>query len=135
MQAPSIFSKAPRWIPRKAMPQIDESDFTALFEWLAFWGITVETVTVPAKELRFRQRISWRLIRRVMPLELYAKPILISSDSWILDGNHRAAAHKLNGDSIKAIRLSCSFWRAIPILFSFAGTYSYGDGLRHKESF
>lgn len=110
-----------RWIDRSAMPQIDEADLTALVEWLAFKGVTVETVTLSSKALRFRQSVERHLAP--MPKAVYDKPVLIASDRYVLDGNHRARAHKLNGDSCRCLRLSCGFSEALEALFSFAGTY------------
>lgn len=111
----------PFYVPRMVMPQVHHHDYTALFEWAAFKGIEVSTVERSTDELKFRQHVDVKTLH-VSPKN-YDKPILISSDGFVLDGNHRATAHKLKGDPVTCIMFDADFESAMKLLFSFAGTY------------
>jgi hypothetical protein len=120
------FNRPVRWhyIPRRLMPQVDGADLTALMEWLAWKGIGVTSVTVQPSQLQFRQKVDYDKAR-TMPAAEYIKPVLISDDGVVLDGNHRAEAHIMRNEPEHCLKLSLPFQQAIGALFSFAGTYSY----------
>jgi hypothetical protein len=120
------FLKAIPWhyVPRRLMPQIDEADLTALAEWLAWRGVKMTDTVVRAEQLQFRQKVDFNKVK-TMPPAVYAKPVLISNDYAVLDGNHRSWAHKLKGDPESAMMIDLPFAEAIGALFSFCGTYSY----------
>lgn len=118
------------FVPRRFMPQIDEADETALTEWLAWKGVQVEPVTLDPDALHFAQHVDFDRVRS-MPADCYAKPIWVSSDGWVLDGNHRATAHKLKGQPVDALRIDLPFERAVAALFSFAGAYDYAQHQAH----
>ncbi len=119
------FKKQIPWhlVPRRLMPQVDEQDMTALFEWLAWKGISVAEVTVHPDQLQFRQKVDFNKVNS-MPDFVYRKPVLISNDDTVLDGNHRSWAHKLKGDPEQCYQVNLPFAEAIGALFSFRGTYA-----------
>ena len=120
------------FIARAQMPQIDEADMTALVEWLTWKGIDVVTVERQPDQLRFHQKVSWSRVHR-MDAETYAKPIWVSADGYVLDGSHRAWAHKLKGEPIKCLLVALPFFNALEALLSFSGSYTYSDGKPHAE--
>jgi hypothetical protein len=113
------------------MPQVDEADQTALVEWLAWKGIRVAQVTRSPDQLRFRQHVDFDRVRR-MPDEVFRKPIWVAADGSVLDGNHRAWAHRLRSQPAECLMIDLPFRAAIGALFSFAGTYDYAQRSAHR---
>jgi len=120
----------PFYVPRQVMPQIDEADLLAFVEFATFNGVEVEDREVDITELKFHQRVDMVKVHNLTEDEL-AKPLLVSEDLFVLDGNHRAVGHKLNGTPARCLVIKAVFEQAIGLLFSFPGTYSYGDGQFH----
>jgi hypothetical protein len=114
------------FIARREMPQIDEADETALVEWLAWKKVEVTEVVLNPNQLHFHQRVNMNRVRS-MPQWVYDKPAWVSEDGYVLDGNHRAHAHKLHGDPMNCLRIDLPFEQAVEVLFSFAGTYTYAQ--------
>jgi hypothetical protein len=121
-----------QYVPRPFMPQVDEADETALVEWLAFRGIKVSETTIEAEQLEFHQHVDFNRVE-TMPADVYAKPIWVAQDGSVLDGNHRATAHKLKGDPVKALRVELPFEQAVAAIFSFAGTYDLAQHSARQE--
>lgn len=119
-----------RYVPRSVMPQIDEADLPALCEWVESCGVRVTEVTRSPDQLRFHQRVNLHRVA-TMPQVVYDKPLLVSRDGYVLDGNHRAVAHKQRNEPARCIELDATFLGAMRLLFSFPRTYTYGDGLTH----
>jgi hypothetical protein len=111
-------------VPRRDMPQIDHEDMTALVEWLAWKGIALSHERIDASELQFRQRIDLSLTAS-MDDETYGRPIWISRDRAVLDGNHRGFEHKVRAQPVDCFVIDLDFEDAVAALFSFAGTYDY----------
>ena len=118
------------YVPRSVMPQIDEADLPALISFVTEHGVRVTEVTRSPDQLHFHQRVNLHRVA-TMPQAVYDKPLLISRDGYVLDGNHRAVAHKQRGEPASAIQLDATFLGAMRLLFSFPKTYTYGDGLAH----
>lgn len=81
-------------IPRFQMPQIELKDYPEFFRLLALRKISVVRIKILARELHIAQtEINLSKIRewmKSMPKGAKDKPCLISSDLYILDGNHTA---------------------------------------------
>lgn len=123
----------PFYVPRAEMPQIDEKDYPEFFEFVKSRGCNYHQENCNPTILHFHQRVEWNAKTEITP-EVLAKPILVSYDGYVLDGNHRATAHKQRGTDVPAIILSLEFESAIKLMFSFPKTYAYGDGKTHKQS-
>lgn len=51
-----------------------------------------------------------------------AMPLLVSSDSFVLDGNHRLAEHlQAHSRTVHVLRLGLEFLPAVRLLFAFPG--------------
>jgi hypothetical protein len=120
----------PFYIPRPVMPQVDEADQSALFDFIKNGGVDVVELVVPVEQLFFHQRVDMKLVADLPP-EAYNKPVLTSRDGFVLDGNHRAVAHKLRGDPVPCNQIEADFEDAMRLLFAFPKTYVYGDGQFH----
>jgi hypothetical protein len=103
------------------MPQVDIDDYPALLTWALWQSISYSDETRDPHTLKAHQRVNWQRVA-TMPDEIYKRPILISADGFILDGNHRAAAHRQRGEPVSCIVLGVPFFHALGVLYSFAGT-------------
>ena len=115
-----------QWVPRRFMPQIDEADYTALIEWLMWKRIEFSQSTMNCDQIQFRQHVDFNKVH-TMPPENFNKPIWVSMDGVVLDGNHRAMAHKIANQPVDCIVIGLPFAAAVGALFSFRGTYDYAQ--------
>jgi len=110
--------------PRTDMPQIDEADLLDLITFLTRDNVPVSTCIKATADLVFHQHV---YPERMPPSDSpdMNKPLLISADGYILDGNHRAAAHRRDGTRPVCIQLTAGFIEAMKALFAFPKTYVY----------
>lgn len=124
----------PFYIPRAMMPQIDQADLPDFLSFAEEEGVSVLRGFIPPAHVRPHQRVQKALVSE-MPPEALRKPILVSSEEYVLDGHHRlAAAQRLGQPLIPAITLGLLFEDALKLMFRFPRTYSYGDGAFHPLS-
>lgn len=118
-------------IPRDDMPQVDMIDLSALLVFLnEQYGIHTERRTIPTDLLRHKQCPDH--FDPVQGKELETKPLLVASDCFILDGNHRhcgARAAKLS--VCDCYQLTVPFDQAVQAILHYAKAYHYGDGAVH----
>lgn len=110
------------FIPRSEMPQVAESAYPALLDWLPSQGVAFRHCLVPPSRLRAHQEPD-RFNPATFNPALLAKPCLVAEDWFILDGHHRWMAHKANGSDVPCLWLTEPFAKALPLLFTFPATY------------
>lgn len=110
----------PFYVPRPRMPQIDEEYYPEL---LTFLGGKVSHHVHQPSSLRPHQRID-PIKASLMTEAVRRKPILISEDKYVLDGNHRWLAHSMENTPINCLCIEHSFEVAIELLFQFPKTYT-----------
>lgn len=110
--------------PRTEMPQVDEKDLLQLVIFLAEHSVSTEAKVMPVDRLVFHQRVYPNRIPPPASADMH-KPLLVAADGYILDGNHRAAAHRRDGTSPVVFKLGLPFHEAIALLFKFPATYRY----------
>lgn len=102
----------PFYVPRPDMPQIDEK-YQPQFVADAFDKIGVTFESAPVSALRAHQRINHAIAKAMTP-QVKMKPVIVSWDGYIVDGNHRWWAHVHAGDEfINVIRVGLPFEQAI----------------------
>ena len=113
-------------VPREQMPQIREEDIPRLLVYLGNLGIKFSAGELPIHKVVHHQDINWEIAKAIASDAFkLRKPVLVVEDDALIDGNHRAAAHKVAGkEFIGYIRLSVSFEHAIPLLNSFPLAYN-----------
>lgn len=116
----------PFYVPRPVMPQLDEAAYPGFLALCADKGIAVTRETVDPATLRNHQRID-TIHAAQMPEAVRAKPILVSADGFILDGNHRWALHRKLGLPVACLRVALPFEQAVALLFSDPDTYDLAD--------
>lgn len=111
-------------VPRRHMPQIDEDHYKELFKYLFGKGVKVKKVTVDARDLNSTQsEFSDKGIEKSMTNGKMNKPIIISSDNYVLDGHHRWLAAK-NGrkHEMTAFQVSVPAKEGLSLLINFPKT-------------
>lgn len=118
----------PFYIPRSAMPQVDEKDLPALLKWMREEGVAVDyRVVDPARLIRPHQRIDERKVRRI------DERLFISADLYILDGHHRWEAHVERSLPVPCYEFDALFPQAVRMILQFPLTYTYGSGHNQVE--
>jgi hypothetical protein len=111
----------PFYVPRELMPQVKPEDYDELRAFLSRRGVGCVSATVEPATVRAHQRID---VSRAltMPEAVYHIPALVSSDRYVLDGNHRWLAHVTRHDLLPALIVGAEFERAIDLLLAFPKT-------------
>lgn len=104
--------------PRDLMPQTDVSQYDDLMDWLKSHGVTCRRETLSPALLTAHQRID-RHRALSMPEADFVKPILVSADGYIVDGNHRWFAHYAHQLPVEALRIEADFDDAIGMVFDY----------------
>lgn len=105
----------PFYVPRDRMPQVDEEFYPQLVSdaHAMMRGPGCEFDVVPVQSLRAHQRIDHFRAKCMKP-DVALKPILVSQDGFILDGNHRWWEHVHNKSAwIAVIQLHLDFEPAL----------------------
>lgn len=111
------------YIPRAEMPQIDDADLPHLVANAFASNYKPSFEVVDPHSLHAHQRVNHDRAL-AMPPGIYMKPILISADNYVLDGNHRWWSHVHRHEGVmNAIRIGLPFEEAIAWLFQQPFTY------------
>lgn len=109
-------------IDRSKMPQIDAKYYNDMFVFLGTKGYTFTAGYIDPQLLRLHQEVD---VARAMQLpdHILKKPILLSDDNYVLDGDHRGYRHAIDKTMAAFIRIETSFAEAYKALLSFPETY------------
>lgn len=110
------------YIPRKEMPQVDEANLPELVALAWQYGHQPAFDVVDAHTLHAHQRVN-HARALAMPEVVKRKPILVSKDNFVLDGNHRAFVHREERSPANIIKLGLDFNEALDWLFQLPFTY------------
>lgn len=113
-------------IRRNDMPQVDAADLPSLMAYLHTKGYTPTERTLPVNWLRPMQCLD--PLRENHDPDLRKRPILISLDLAIIDGNHRWGLWMLEDATAdcNCIQLPCSFEEARKVVMAFPKAYTIG---------
>lgn len=115
-------SKDSLGIPRIAMPQIHADDYDALFEFLKGHGITFKRIKVKPDELKAIQKeFKDAGVVKALQKAKIKKSIIISSDKFVIDGNHRWLAAMNTKDTLDAIQFNAGVVRLLALIKKFPG--------------
>ena len=116
-------------IPRSKMPQIKSKDYPEFVDYLAAKGATFSKESVPARSLTpVQNEFSKDGVMRAMQKELSGvgdKPLIISSDNYIMDGHHRwlVAVNGGKGGVLNVFRVSLPGRELLDLLLKFPKVY------------
>lgn len=113
----------PFYVPRPMMPQIDEVDYPDFLDFVRQEQVGLARRTFAPRLLRAHQRID-RIKAGLLPPEVRDKPIFVSEDHYVLDGNHRWMAHAMEGSELRAWVIGAGFEAAVNLMFRFPRTYT-----------
>ena len=113
-------------IPRRDMPQIPTAQVPAFFQYLQQEGVTVVKGSTTVGSLKpTQQEINPQKVADMMgqQRDKLAKPVIISSDGYLLDGHHRwAALFQLDPrGSIPTIKVNCPIQQLLKLARGFQG--------------
>lgn len=111
-------------VPRRHMPQIDEKHYENLFRYIYENGGKIKKETVdPADLMSTQSEFSDKGVEAAMTNGKMDKPIIISSDDYVLDGHHRwLAAKNAKMHKITAFRMSLPAKEGLSMLINFPQT-------------
>tara|TARA_B110000902_G_scaffold59756_1_gene70222 strand:+ start:2092 stop:5484 length:3393 start_codon:yes stop_codon:yes gene_type:complete len=116
-------------IPRSKMPQIKSKDYPEFVDYLAANGATFSKESVPARSLTpVQNEFSKDGVMRAMQKELSGvgdKPLIVSSDNYIMDGHHRwlVAVNGGKGGVLNVFRVSLPGRELLDLLLKFPKVY------------
>lgn len=111
-------------VPRRHMPQIDEKHYEDLFRYIYDNGGKIKKETVdPADLMSTQSEFSDKGVEAAMTNGKMNKPIIISSDNYVLDGHHRwLAAKNAKIHKITAFKLNRPAKEGLSLLINFPQT-------------
>ncbi len=115
-----------KWINRALMPQIDEANLPQLVSCAFVAGYSPSFDVVSPRTLRAHQRADHKRAASIPDL-LLRKPLLVSADGYVLDGNHRRLGNLMHHRPCNIIRIGLPFEQAIAWLFTLPFTYRITD--------
>tara|TARA_B100000902_G_scaffold2900_2_gene3652 strand:- start:652 stop:2460 length:1809 start_codon:yes stop_codon:yes gene_type:complete len=114
-------------IPRKKMPQIKSSDYPEFVDYLADNGASFTKETVPATSLKpvqkeFSKKGVEKQIKKLAK-DGIKKPVIASSDDYIMDGHHRWLVALNTRDSVDIYRVNKPGKELLDLLLAFPKVY------------
>jgi uncharacterized protein (DUF1015 family) len=115
-------------ISRDKMPQVKSTDYDELMTYLQKSGIKMQKKTVKANTLKATQRDfdTDKIANAVDKIKTLgtAKPIIVSSDNYVIDGHHRWLAAKNVGTSIDIVQANVRVKELMKSLYAFPKTFT-----------
>lgn len=118
-------------IPRELMPQIDMADMEGLVVFLRAHGLVIEAVrTMGLSVVTMKQCLKDTHAATLTP-ELRQKPLIVSEDYKLVDGNGRYLAYKEEKTQYApAIWVPTSFINTVLLMREYPKTYNLLGGIQ-----
>ena len=117
-------------IKRDEMPQVKSKDYDELIKHLNKNGVRVTKKSVKASTLKATQKDFNvdKIVGAISKIKTIgtAKPLIVSSDNYIIDGHHRWLAAKNVGDSISIMQSNVKVKELLKHVYSFPKTFTKG---------
>jgi len=120
-------------VARDKMPQVHKNHYPELFRYLADHGATMSKGQVPANKLKAVQsEFSDQGVEKMMSKAANAKgttrkkPLIVSSDNYIIDGHHRWLASYNLDENVPIIKFSIPVKKLLQLVRDFKHT-TYKD--------
>ena len=122
-------------IPREHMPQVDFNRLPGLGEYLLAAKVPLvlrERAVIDLKAIQCLQSYNPYHSRTGEAAE---KPVLVSRDGTIIDGNYRWMWHReMKHATLPCLEVQEDLYRTMTLIRAYSGTYTYGDGQHHPFS-
>jgi|TARA_R110001632_G_scaffold40505_5_gene101576 uncharacterized protein (DUF1015 family) len=117
-------------IKRDKMPQVRSKDYDELIVHLKKNGVRVQKKSVKATKLKATQsdfNVD-KIVDKISNIKTLgkAKPLIVSSDNYIIDGHHRWLAAKNVGGSIDVMQSNVKVKELLKHVYSFSKTFTKG---------
>ena len=117
-------------IERGKMPQVRSKDYDDLIKHLKKNGVRVQKKAVKASTLKATQsnfNVD-KIVDKISNIKTLgkAKPLIVSSDNYIIDGHHRWLAAKNVGGSIDVMQSNVKVKELLKHVYSFDKTFTKG---------
>jgi hypothetical protein len=111
-------------IPRRKMPQINEKDYPEFLKYLESNGVAITRGRLPARTLKpVQKEFSDKGVMKALLKRKNEKPIIASSDNYIIDGHHRWLAAVNTLASVSVIRANVPVKQLLKLVHAFPKTY------------
>ena len=127
-------------ITRDKMPQVKSTDYDAYKSYLKKNGVSLTPQVVSAKDLKPIQKefsdqgVERQLIKNKEFDGNNPKPLLASSDSWIIDGHHRWLAALNTGKDVSILRANIDVHELLSLTLKFPSVYFKDIYTEEEES-
>ena len=115
-------------LTRDKMPQVKSKDYDDLIKHLKKNGILVQKRKVKASTLRATQKDfnKDKIVGAISKIKTLgtAKPLIVSSDNYIIDGHHRWLAAKNVGGTIDVMQADVKVKELLKNVYSFPKTFT-----------
>lgn len=109
-------------VPRGRMPQIDEQDYPEFFEYLKKNNVSLDKDRVDAKSLNpIQKEFTDQGVLKALAKE--EKPVIASSDNFIVDGHHRWLASINTKSDLPIYRANITGEKLFKLVKKFPKTY------------
>ena len=117
-------------VTRDKMPQVKSKDYDELIKHLGKNGVRMNKKSVKASTLKATQKDFNvdKIVGAISKIKTLgtAKPLIVSSDNYIIDGHHRWLAAKNVGGSIDVMQSNVKVKELLKHVYSFPKTFTKG---------
>lgn len=111
-------------VPRKQMPQIREEDYPEFLKYLKEHGVEISNDKVNARSLKpIQKEFSDKGVVKALLLRKNDKPVIASSDNYIIDGHHRWLGAVNTKQQVNIIRANIPVTKLLTLVKQFPKTY------------
>ena len=115
-------------IPRAEMPQVESKDYPELFKWFKKHGVELkkhdaEPASLKPVQNEFSDPGIVQSIEKGVGNTMPVKPIIASSDDYIIDGHHRWLAALNTGQMIPTLQANVDVHELLDVVLKFPKTY------------
>lgn len=111
-------------IPRRKMPQIKEHDYPEFLKYLKSNDVSITKERVKANQLKpIQKEFSDKGVLKALLLRKNEKPVIASSDNYIIDGHHRWLGAVNTRADVSVIRANTPVSKLLKLVHAFPKTY------------
>jgi len=115
-------------IKRKDMPQVKSKDYPKFLDYMRDNGVTFKKEIIPARDVKamqdeFSDAGVIKQLKKNVELGPNTKPIILSSDNYIIDGHHRWLAAMNTGNDLNVFRVNMPAKQLYALVNKFDDVY------------
>lgn len=115
-------------VKRKDMPQVKSKDYPKFLDYMRDNGVTFKKEIIPARDVKamqgeFSDAGVVKQLKKNVELGPNTKPIILSSDNYIIDGHHRWLAAMNTGNDLNVFRVNMPAKQLYALVNKFDDVY------------